>query len=76
MGYDPSTRRRGLRLFESSPCSTRCGGGGDKLHYSGRYRPNNYIEKQLVLSKLENMVWIRGGGCGNEHGYQCQRTWV
>ena len=32
MNHDPSTRRRGKRLFESSPCSTRCGGGKDKLH--------------------------------------------
>ena len=32
MGYNPSTRRRGIRLFESSPCSTRCGGSRDKLH--------------------------------------------
>ena len=32
MGYNPSTRRRGIRLFESSPCSTGCGGGRDKLH--------------------------------------------
>ena len=32
MGHDSSTRRRGIRLFESSPCNTRSGGGRDKLH--------------------------------------------
>ena len=32
MGPDPSTRRRGIRLFESSPCNMRNGGGRDKLH--------------------------------------------
>ena len=42
MGYDPSARRRGIRLFESSPYSMRYGGGRDKLHKSGRYTPNNY----------------------------------
>ena len=31
-GHDPSTLRRDKCLFESSPCSTRCGGGRDKLH--------------------------------------------
>ena len=25
MGYDPSARRRGICLFESSPSHTRCG---------------------------------------------------
>ena len=32
MGHDPSTQRKGIRLFESSPCSMRSGGGRDKLH--------------------------------------------
>ena len=32
MSHDSSTRRRGIRLFESSPCNTRSGGGTDKLH--------------------------------------------
>ena len=32
MGHDPSVRRRGIRLFESSSCNTRSGGGRDKLH--------------------------------------------
>ena len=32
LGHDPSVRRRGIRIFESSPCSMRCGGGRDKLH--------------------------------------------
>ena len=32
MGHDPSVRRRGILLFESSPCITRCGGGRDKLY--------------------------------------------
>ena len=32
MGHDLSSRRRGIHLFESSPCSTKCVGGRDKLH--------------------------------------------
>ena len=32
MDHDSSTQRRGICLFESSPCSTSCGGGRDKLH--------------------------------------------
>ena len=32
MGYDLSARKRGIRLFKSSPCNTRCGKGRDKLH--------------------------------------------
>ena len=32
MDHDPSTRRRGIVLFESGLCSPRCGGGRDKLH--------------------------------------------
>ena len=28
----------------------------------GKYGSNNWIEKQLVLSELENVVLIRGGG--------------
>ena len=32
MGQDPFVRRRDIRLFESSPCNTRSGGGRDKLH--------------------------------------------
>ena len=62
VGHDPSKRRRGIRLFQSGPCSIRCGGSRDKLHYSGRYGPNNCIEKKLVLSELENMVRIRREG--------------
>ena len=61
MGQDPSTRRRCIHLFESSPCSTRRGRGRDKLHKGGRYRPNNCIEKQLVLSEPENMIRFRKG---------------
>ena len=32
MSHDPSTRGRDIRLLESSPSSTRCGGGRDELH--------------------------------------------
>ena len=32
MGHDPSLKKGGIRLFQSSSCSTRCGGGRDKLH--------------------------------------------
>ena len=32
MGHDPSARMRGIRLFKSSLCNTRCGGDKDKLH--------------------------------------------
>ena len=32
MGYDLFVRMRGIRLFENSKSSTRCGGGKDKLH--------------------------------------------
>ena len=59
MGHDPFARRRNICLFQSSSCSTRCGGGRDKLHYGGRYRPNNCIEKQLVLSKPK--IWLGFG---------------
>ena len=45
MDHDPSARRRGILLFESSLCSTRCGGGRDKLQKGGRYRPNNCIKR-------------------------------
>ena len=45
------------------------GGGTDKLHKDGRYRPNNCIEKQLVLLELESMVRIRGGGGGGGGGW-------
>ena len=34
------------------------GGGRDKLHKGGRYKPNNCIEMQLVLYELENIVRI------------------
>ena len=33
MGHDPSGRRRGIRLFESSPSRMRCGKGRDELHW-------------------------------------------
>ena len=36
-----------------------------KLHEGGRYRPNNCIEKQLVLSEPVNVIQIWGGG--NQH---------
>ena len=29
MGHDPSMRRKDIRLFESSSCRMRCGGGRD-----------------------------------------------
>ena len=32
MGHDPSAQRRGMHLFESSPCNTRYGGGRDKMY--------------------------------------------
>ena len=32
IGHDLSVQRRDIHLFESSPCSTRCGGGRDKPH--------------------------------------------
>ena len=32
MDHDPSSRRRGIYLLESSPPSSRSGGGRDKLH--------------------------------------------
>ena len=64
MGHDSSARRRDKCLFESNPCSMRCVGCRDKLHSGGRYRPNNCIEKQLVLSEPKNLVRIWGEGCG------------
>ena len=74
MGHDPSAQRRCIRLLKSSPCITRCGGGRDKLHWGGIYEPNNCIEKQLVLSKPENMVRIWGGGCNIGQSYHCRMT--
>ena len=64
IGHDLSTRKRGIHMFESSPGSTRCGGGRDKLHEGGRYRLNNDIEKKLVLLEPENMIRIWGRGSG------------
>ena len=32
MGHDPTAQMRGIRLFESSPNHTRCGGSRDELH--------------------------------------------
>ena len=32
MDHDPSTRRRGIHLFESGPHSPRCDGGRDNPH--------------------------------------------
>ena len=32
MDHDPSSRRRGICLLESSPRNSRSGGGRDKLH--------------------------------------------
>ena len=74
MDHDPSTRRRGIHLFESSPCSLRCGEERDKLHKGGKYGPNNYIEKQLVLSELESMIRIWGGGSSIGQSYHHRRT--
>ena len=74
MGHDPSARMRGIRMFESSPCSMRSGGGRDKRHEGGRNGPNNGIEKQLVLCELENMVRIWRGGCSIGQSYHCWRT--
>ena len=31
-GFDSFAQRRGMLIFESSPCITRCGDGRDKLH--------------------------------------------
>ena len=64
MGHDPFARRRGVHLFEGSPCNMGRGRVIDQLHKGGRYGPNNCIEEQLVLFERENMVRIRGGGGG------------
>ena len=32
MGHDLLAQMRGICLFKSSPCRTRCGGGREKLH--------------------------------------------
>ena len=32
MGHDPTAQMRDIRLFESSPNYTRCGGSRDELH--------------------------------------------
>ena len=32
MGHDPFALKRGIRFFESGPCSTRCAGSRDKLY--------------------------------------------
>ena len=32
MDYDPSSRRRGICILESSPCNPRSGESNDKLH--------------------------------------------
>ena len=49
MDHDPSEGRRGICLLEGSPQSPRCGGGGEKLHESGRDGSNNFIKKQLIM---------------------------
>ena len=74
MDHDPSVRRRGICLFESSPRNLRCGGGRDKLHKGGRYGPNNCVKKKLVSLEPENMIRIWGGGISIGQSYHHRRT--
>ena len=58
MDHDLSTRGRGVCLLKGGPHSSRCGGGGDKLHKRGRDGSDNSIKKQLILSKLKSIIKI------------------
>ena len=61
MDHGPSVGGKGICLLDGSPCSPRCGGGGEKLHQHGRDGSNNRIKKQLILSEPESIIQIWGG---------------
>ena len=72
--HDPFEGRRGICLLEGSPQSPRCGGGGEKLHESGRDGSNNFIKKQLIMSELKSIVRIWGGTSSIRQSFRRRRT--
>ena len=38
--------------------SSRCGGGGEKMHERGRKGSDNCIKKQLILSEPKSIIQI------------------
>ena len=56
MDHDPSTGGRDICLLEGGPPSSRCGGGGEKLHERGREGSDNCIKKQLILSEPKSII--------------------
>ena len=56
--HDPSLGGRGICLLKGGPCISRCGGGGEKLHWYGRDRFNNFIKKKLILLGPESIIHI------------------
>ena len=74
MDHDPFSRKRGICLPESSPRNPRSGGGRDKLHYGGKDKSNNGIEKPLVLLESKSMIWIWGRRSRTKQSYHRRRT--
>ena len=50
--HDPFAEGRDICLLDGGPHSSRCCGGGEKIHELGRDGYDNCIKKQLILSEL------------------------
>ena len=74
MDHDSFAGRRGICLLEGGPRSSRCGGGGEKLHEHGRDGSDNCIKKQLILMKPESIIRIWGGRSSIRQSYRRRRT--
>ena len=61
MDHDSFAGGRGICLLKGGPHSPRCSGGGENMQERGRDGFDNCIKKQLILSKLESIIRIRGG---------------
>ena len=73
MDHDPSAIGRGICLLEGCPHSSRCSGGGEKLH-DGRDGYDNCIKKKLILSEPKSIIWVWGGTSSTRQSYHHQRT--
>ena len=58
MDHDLTIGGRGIFLLGGGPRVPICGGGGEKLHESGRDESYNCIKKQLILSEPESIIQI------------------
>ena len=74
MDHDPSVGGRGICLLKGGPRSLRCGGGGEKLHERRRDGSDDFIKKQLILSKPESIIRIWKGRSSIEQSYRRRRT--